>query len=39
MNYLAQATYYSSTDPLRYEKTMLQDWFTARFARRDVTQH
>lgn len=36
MNYLAQAPYYGPTDPLRYEKAMLLNWFKARFVRRDV---
>jgi Protein of unknown function (DUF3016) len=31
LNYLGHIGTYSSSDPLRYEKRMLEDWFKARF--------
>lgn len=34
MAYLTRAAQYSSQDPLRYEKTMLSDWFRARIIER-----
>jgi hypothetical protein len=33
--YLMNAAMRSSSDPLRYEKSMLDDWFRARIARKD----
>ena len=34
LNFLRGFNRYSSSDPLRYEKAMLDQWFEARFARR-----
>lgn len=33
-HYLSQAGSYLASDPLRYEKAMLEDWFRTRFAER-----
>ncbi len=33
LDYLGPTTYFDS-DPLRYEKSMLDDWFRAQFAAR-----
>jgi hypothetical protein len=38
MTYLDKLNRYSSGETLRYEKQMLDEWFQARFARRDPAQ-
>jgi hypothetical protein len=35
MDFLRASNRYSSSDRLRYEKAMLDDWFERRFGKRD----